>query len=145
MPRTMGGAAGRVARGASIRASPSSAPAPKTSCAIAWIASCPRVSETPRRVGIDAPTVARLVARGLTHTPSVAQTPVPRWYPPLQQSIASAVRSLRRALDRADALGPNEVHALREELLNLQGQVQRLLARVDQGQKNEMSSDERGS
>jgi hypothetical protein len=39
----------------------------------------------------------------------VTQTPVPRWYSPLQESIASTVRGLRRALDRADALGPNEV------------------------------------
>jgi ParB/RepB/Spo0J family partition protein len=96
-------------------------------------------SESPRRVGIDAPTVARLVARELTLTAPVAQTPIPRWYPPLQQSIASTVRSLRRALDRADALGPNEVHALRDELLNLQGQVQRLLARVDLGRENEVN------
>ena len=102
-------------------------------------------SESPRRVGIDAPTVARLVARELTHTLSVAQTPIPRWYPPLQQSIASTVRSLRRALDRADALGSNEVHALRGELLNLQNQVQRLLARVDQGRENEVGSNKGGS
>jgi ParB/RepB/Spo0J family partition protein len=102
-------------------------------------------SETPRRVGIDSPTVARLVARELTHISPDAQTPVPRWYPPLQQSIAGAVRSLRRALNRADALGPNEVQTLREELLNLQGQVQRLLARVDQRRENEMGSDEHDS
>lgn len=102
-------------------------------------------SESPRRVGIDAPTVARLVARELAHATTVAQTPVPRWYPPLQESIASAVRSLRRALDRADALGPNEVHELREELLNLQNQVQRLLARVDHGQESKSNGDERGS
>ena len=88
--------------------------------------------------------MARLVARELTHTTPVAQTPIPRWYPPLQQSIASAVRSLRRALDRADTLGPNEVHALREELLNLQGQVQRLLARVDQERENELGSNKGG-
>ena len=101
-------------------------------------------SESPRRVGIDAPTVARLVARELAQATAVAQTPVPRWYPPLQESIANAVRSLRRALDRADALGPNEVQELRGELLNLQNQVQRLLARVDQGQESESNSDERG-
>lgn len=94
-------------------------------------------SEAPRRVGIDAPTVARLVARELAHKSAVAQTPVPRWYPPLQQSIAGTVRSLRRALERADGLGPNEVKALREELLNLQGQVQRLLARVNQADESE--------
>ena len=99
-------------------------------------------SEAPRRVGIDAPTVARLVARELTHISPVARIPVPRWYQPLQQSIAGALRSLRRALDRADALGPTEVQALREELLNLQNQVQRLLARVDQRRENEMGSDE---
>jgi ParB/RepB/Spo0J family partition protein len=101
-------------------------------------------SESPRRVGIEAQTVARLVVRELAHTTPVAQTPVPRWYPPLQESIASAVRSLRRALDRADALGPNEIHELREELLNLQSQVQRLLARVDQGRESDSNRDERG-
>lgn len=101
-------------------------------------------SESPRRVGIDAPTVARLVARELAHAAPVAQMPVPRWYPPLQESIANAVRSLRRALDRADALGPNEVHELREELLNLQSQVQRLLARVNQEPESEPNSNERG-
>jgi ParB/RepB/Spo0J family partition protein len=100
--------------------------------------------EAPRRVGIDAPTIARLVARELAHATPVAQTPVPRWYPPLQESIASAVRSLRRALDRADMLGPNEIQELRAELLNLQSQVQRLLECVDQGQESESKSDERG-
>jgi hypothetical protein len=85
------------------------------------------------------------VARELTLTTPVAQTPVPRWYPPLQESIATTVRSLRRALDRADALGPNEVEELREELLNLQSQVLRLLARVDQGRERELNSDERSA
>jgi ParB/RepB/Spo0J family partition protein len=89
-------------------------------------------SESPRRVGIDAPTVARLVARELAQTTPVAQIPVPRWYPPLQENIASTVRSLRRALDRTDALGPNKASELREDLLNLQNQVQRLLTRVTQ-------------
>lgn len=103
-----------------------------------------RGSEAPRRAGIDAPTVARLVARELTHVSAVAQTPAPRWYAPLQQSIVQAARGLRRALDRADALGPNEIDALRAELLNLQGQVQRLLTRIDQAGGSESESSERG-
>lgn len=97
--------------------------------------------DSPRRVGIDGPTVARLVARELAHATAVAQTPVPRWYPTLRQRIDSAARSLRRALDRADTLAPNEAQELRAELLNLQGQIQRLLARVDQDLVSESNSD----
>lgn len=87
--------------------------------------------ESPRRSGIDAPTVARLVARELAREVATERAAIPRWYPPLQQNLAGTIRALRRALDRAEALGPAEAAALRADLLSLQGHVQTLLARIE--------------
>lgn len=90
-----------------------------------------RNSESPRRSGIDAPTVARLVARQVTRETAAERVPLPRWYPSLRQDVASTARSIHRALDRSEALGPAEVAALHANLLSLQTQVQALLARLD--------------
>jgi len=93
-----------------------------------------QAGEAPRRSGIDAATVARLVARMIDRQTPPSNTVVPRWYAPLRQNVSGATRNLRRAFDRVDKLGPQEARELRDDLHNLQTQVGRLLERVGQVQ-----------
>lgn len=98
-------------------------------------------SDSPRRIGIDAPTVARLVARELARETPATHESSPRWYTLLYQSISSATRSLRRALKRAESLSPQESVELRAELLSLQNQLQRLLERIEPASPNPPTND----
>lgn len=96
-----------------------------------------QVGEAPRRSGIDAATVARLVARMIDQQTPPSNTVIPRWYAPLRQNVSGATRNLRRAFDRVDKLGPQEARELRDDLHNLQTQVGRLLERVEQAQSGD--------
>ena len=93
-----------------------------------------RSVEAPRRSGIDAATVARLVVRT---TEGGRQGKVagndPRWYSALLSDVESVSRKLRRASDRVDELGPNEMAELRSRLQELQRQTQQLGGRLGGG------------
>ena len=76
----------------------------------------------PRRVGIDGPTIARLVARAQrTAAPLavVAATPAPRWLPPLRDQLMRTNQSVQRATKRAESLGPTDVDALLSDIGHL--------------------------
>jgi len=77
---------------------------------------------SPRRVGIDGPTIARLVARAQrTAAPLavVAATPTPRWLPPLRDQLMRTNQSVQRAAKRAEALGPVDIEALLSDITHL--------------------------
>jgi ParB/RepB/Spo0J family partition protein len=76
----------------------------------------------PRRVGIDGPTIARLVARAQrTAAPLavVAATPTPRWLPPLRDQLMRTNQSVQRATKRAESLGPSDIEALLSDISHL--------------------------
>src|SRR5262245_52245639 len=76
----------------------------------------------PRRVGIDGPTIARLVARAQrTAAPlaMVASTPTPRWLPPLRDQLMRTNQSVQRAARRVESLGSVDVDALLSDISHL--------------------------
>jgi ParB/RepB/Spo0J family partition protein len=95
-----------------------------------------RSVEAPRRSGIDAATVARLVARV---TEGGGRRKVeggdPRWYSALLGDVESVARKLRRASDRLDELGPDEVAELRGRLQELRHQAQQLAGQLGEGRE----------
>jgi ParB/RepB/Spo0J family partition protein len=79
-------------------------------------------SPTPRRAGIDGPTVARLVARtqrAMTTTTDIVVTPTPRWLPLLMEQITKTNQGIQRAIGRVEVLGSSDT----EMLLNGVGQL----------------------
>ncbi len=79
-------------------------------------------SPTPRRAGIDGPTVARLVARtqrAMTATTDIVVTPTPRWLPLLMEQITKTNQGIQRAIGRVEVLGSSDT----EMLLNGVGQL----------------------
>jgi ParB/RepB/Spo0J family partition protein len=88
-------------------------------------------TESIRRSGIDAPTVARVVARELAKSTETARPSVPRWYATLRKSMSGVTGSVHRAAERASGLGPDEAATLRQDLLKLQSEVQGLLSQLD--------------
>ena len=78
---------------------------------------------TPRRAGIDTPTVARLVARTqramATTTDTAVVTPTPRWLPLLMEQITKTNQGVQRAIGRVEGLGSSDL----ELLLNGVGQL----------------------
>jgi ParB/RepB/Spo0J family partition protein len=83
-----------------------------------------QASGSPRRAGVDGPTVARLVAR--TRRGGAEPSPSPRWLPPLRESLARAAASLKRAVERAPGLGGSDLDALSQDL----DQLEALIAQV---------------
>ncbi len=76
----------------------------------------------PRRMGIDGPTIARLVARAQrTAAPlaMVAATPTPRWLPPLRDQLMRTNQSIQRAAKRIESLGPADTEALLSDISHL--------------------------
>lgn len=69
-----------------------------------------------RRNGIDAPTVARLVARARRAAPTGAKEPSPRWLQLLRDQLVHANKGLGRARDRVTMLNDEEADALTAEL-----------------------------
>ena len=69
----------------------------------------------PRRVGIDGPTIARLVARAQrTGSPlaAVSAPPTPRWLPPLHEQLVRANQGVQRAIGRVETLGQADTETL---------------------------------
>ncbi|PDW01919.1 ParB/RepB/Spo0J family partition protein [Candidatus Viridilinea mediisalina] len=87
-----------------------------------------RSVESPRRSGIDAATVARLVARANNSEllGGAPQAPNPRWYQSLLDDCSSFSRKLRRASERANELDAQASAELRRRLEELQHQAQLL-------------------
>jgi ParB/RepB/Spo0J family partition protein len=73
----------------------------------------------PRRNGIDAPTVARLVARARRSAPQGSKEPSPRWLQPLRDQLAHASKGLGRARDRVAMLNDEEAEMLMTDLAQL--------------------------
>ncbi len=88
-------------------------------------------SASSRRLGIDGPTVARLVARArrAVATAGLPST-APRWLAPLREQIQRTSQGLQRSLDRAETLDQPHSEALRADLSRLQTQMQQLLDRL---------------
>ena len=72
-----------------------------------------------RRNGIDAPTVARLVARARRAAPEGSKEPSPRWLQPLRDQLAHASKGLGRARDRVAMLNDEEATTLMSDLVQL--------------------------
>ncbi|RRR76819.1 MAG: ParB/RepB/Spo0J family partition protein [Candidatus Viridilinea halotolerans] len=92
-----------------------------------------RSVESPRRSGIDAATVARLVARASSSVAlgGAAQNTNPRWYQTLLEDCTSLSRKLHRASERTSELGSQEHNALREQTEEIQRQIQLLHAALE--------------
>lgn len=89
-------------------------------------------SPTVRRLGIDGPTVARLVARARRMVTTAAPTSAtPRWFAPLCEQINRTSQGLQRSLDRIETLNHTDAEILHADLLQLQTLAQRLLDRLD--------------
>jgi ParB/RepB/Spo0J family partition protein len=73
-------------------------------------------TEGVRRNGIDAPTVARLVARARRAAPTGAKEPSPRWLQLLRDQMVHTGKGLGRARDRVAMLNDEEADALMAEL-----------------------------
>ena len=73
----------------------------------------------PRRNGIDAPTVARLVARARRAAPDGSKEPSPRWLQPLRDQLVHTSKGLGRARDRVVVLNDEDAGALIAELAQL--------------------------
>lgn len=74
---------------------------------------------TPRRAGIDGPTIARLVARAQRAAGADAKPSAPRWLPPLRDQLASASRGIQRAQERIATLDAADAAALLEDIERL--------------------------
>jgi ParB/RepB/Spo0J family partition protein len=73
----------------------------------------------PRRNGIDAPTVARLVARARRSAPEGSKQPSPRWLQPLRDQLVHASKGLGRARERVAMLNDEEADALTADMAEL--------------------------
>jgi ParB/RepB/Spo0J family partition protein len=94
----------------------------------------------PRRMGIDGPTIARLVARAQrTAAPLavVAATPTPRWLPPLRDQLMRTNQSIQRAAKRAEALGPVDMEALLSDIGHLVESLTSLAVNLQGGSGDE--------
>jgi ParB/RepB/Spo0J family partition protein len=87
----------------------------------------------PRQLGIDAPTVARLVARTIG-TPlgaaldNTATTPAERWYTQLRAALNRATNGLQQADGWAQALGQSELSTIQADLRQLQSALDHAVA-----------------
>ena len=90
-------------------------------------------SPPPRRVGIDGPTIARLVARAQrTSSPlaAVAAAPTQRWLPPLHEQLVRTNQGLQRAIGRIDTLGPADTELLLGDLGTLLTNLTSIMAQL---------------
>jgi ParB family chromosome partitioning protein len=84
-------------------------------------------SAPPRRVGIDGPTVARLVARA-QKSKDIAAPPRPRWLAPLQQSMQQARAGLERAAPRVGDLDEAALGEMQVEVGSLLSALETMVA-----------------
>ena len=76
----------------------------------------------PRRVRIDGPTIARLVARAQrTSSPTavVGAAPTPRWLPPLREQLVRTTQGAQRAAKRIETLSPADLEGLLSDVSQL--------------------------
>lgn len=91
---------------------------------------------SPRRAGIDGPTIARLVARAQrTGSPlaAVAAPPTPRWLTPLHEQLVRTNQGVQRAIGRVDTLGPADVETLLGDIGALLTNLTSLMVRLQGG------------
>ena len=91
----------------------------------------------PRRAGIDAPTVARLVARIRKASDESAAPAAPRWLPSLRQQVADTARGLARARTRLESLGADDVVALRSDVDHLMTEMEEFVAALSASETGE--------
>lgn len=94
----------------------------------------------PRRAGIDAPTVARLVARVRKAGDEPAQPPAARWLAPLQQQLRQARAGLERAAPKVGDIGAASLAELQADVGDLLTALKTMastLAAREQGQGEE--------
>lgn len=97
-----------------------------------------RSVEPPRRSGIDAATVARLLARvNKEGQHNQASSGEPRWCSLLRDDVERLNRKLRRASDHVDQLGADSTTALIGQLQKLQQQIQLLVHRLGEAEEND--------
>ena len=90
----------------------------------------------PRRMGIDGPTIARLVARAQrTAAPLavVTATPTPRWLAPLREQLVRTNQGVQRAIGRGQALGSADTEALLNDIGQLVESLTRLTMSLQGG------------
>jgi len=89
---------------------------------------------TPRRTGIDGPTVARLVARAQRALATTADTtvilPTPRWLPLLMEQIVKTNQGVQRAINRVEVLGAADTDMLLNGVSQLVMNLTELTTRV---------------
>jgi ParB/RepB/Spo0J family partition protein len=88
---------------------------------------------SPRRAGIDGPTIARLVARAQrTGSPltAVSAPPTARWLPPLHEQLVRANQAVQRAIGRVETLGSADTETLLGDIGALLTNLTSLTART---------------
>lgn len=86
----------------------------------------------PRRIRIDGPTIARLVARAQrssSPTAIVGAAPTPRWLPPLREQLVRTTQGVQRAAKRMEALGPTDLEGLLSDVSQLAESLTDLMMR----------------
>lgn len=82
-----------------------------------------------RRMGIDGPTVARLVAR-TRRAMAMGAASAPRWLPLLHEQLQAARQAIQRAGKRADEISDSDATALAEALDRLRTEIDHLIDRL---------------
>jgi ParB/RepB/Spo0J family partition protein len=92
--------------------------------------------DSPRRSGIDAATIARLVARvSDAKLQAALAAAAPRWYVSLRDDVAKINRKLRRAIERVDNLSADQQEELYTHMHDLQAHTRGILDRLDLGEE----------
>jgi ParB/RepB/Spo0J family partition protein len=89
-------------------------------------------SPAPRRVRIDGPTIARLVARSQrsgSPTAVVGAAPTPRWLPPLREQLVRTTQGVQRAAKRIETLSPADLEGLLSDVGQLVESLTDLMVR----------------
>jgi len=93
---------------------------------------------SPRKNGIDGPTVARLVARTRrAATDAAAPRPSPRWLQPLISQLLRTNIMVQRSIERVGKLGPQDATMLRSNIIWLGEHLERMYQElpVDAGEE----------
>jgi ParB/RepB/Spo0J family partition protein len=96
-------------------------------------------ASSPRRVRIDGPTIARLVARAQrsgSPTAVVGAAPTPRWLPPLREQLVRTTQGVQRAAKRVEALSPADLEGLLVDVSQLIESLTDLMVRTKSDDDN---------
>jgi hypothetical protein len=111
--------------------------ATERAAALAATAAGSTISGPPsRRLGIDGPTIGRLVAwaqRSGSPLSSTAAVSTPRWLPPLHEQLVRTNQGVQRAIGRAEILGPADMETLVNDIGALLANLTGLMARLQGG------------